>query len=49
MIDKEPRNDARLRKHARVRKKIEGTAEKPRLCVFRSNKNIEAQISCISL
>ncbi|MBQ2494017.1 MAG: 50S ribosomal protein L18 [Bacilli bacterium] len=44
MIDKEPRNDARLRKHARVRKKIEGTAEKPRLCVFRSNKNIEAQI-----
>ena len=44
MIDKEPRNDARLRKHARVRKKIEGTAAKPRLCVFRSNKNIEAQI-----
>ena len=44
MIEKESRNVARLRKHARVRAKISGTAEKPRLCVFRSNKHIEAQI-----
>ena len=44
MIEKESRNVARLRKHARVRAKVSGTAEKPRLCVFRSNKHIEAQI-----
>ncbi len=44
MIDKTPRNASRVRKHVRVREKISGTAEKPRLCVFRSNKNIEAQI-----
>ena len=44
MIEKEPRNNARARKHARVRAKVSGTAEKPRLCVFRSNKHIEAQI-----
>lgn len=44
MIEKESRNVARLRKHARVRAKVTGTAEKPRLCVFRSNKHIEAQI-----
>ena len=44
MIEKESRNVARLRKHVRVRAQVVGTAEKPRLCVFRSNKNIEAQI-----
>ena len=44
MIEKESRNVARLRKHARVRAKVSGPAEKPRLCVFRSNKHIEAQI-----
>ena len=44
MIEKESRNVARLRKHARVRAKVSGTAEKQRLCVFRSNKHIEAQI-----
>ena len=44
MIEKESRNVARVRKHVRVRAKVSGTAEKPRLCVFRSNKNIEAQI-----
>ena len=44
MIDKTPKNVARVRKHLRVRAKISGTAEKPRLCVFRSNKHIEAQI-----
>ena len=44
MIEKVSRNANRVRKHIRVREKVSGTAEKPRLCVFRSNKNIEAQI-----
>ncbi len=35
---------ARLRRHRRVRGKITGTAERPRLVVFRSNKGIEAQL-----
>lgn len=34
----------RLRRHRRVRKKVFGTPERPRLCVFRSNKQIYAQI-----
>ena len=44
MIKKESKNAVRERKHARVRAKISGTASCPRLCVFRSNKHIEAQI-----
>ena len=44
MIEKISRTAVRQRKHLRVREKISGTAEKPRLCVFRSNKNIEAQL-----
>ena len=44
MISKESKNVSRLRRHARVRNKISGTPECPRLCVYRSNKNIEAQI-----
>ena len=40
----ESRNAVRVRKHERVRVKISGTPECPRLVVFRSNKNIEAQI-----
>ena len=44
MINKESKNVARLRRHARVRKTLNGTPEQPRLCVFRSNKHIEAQI-----
>jgi large subunit ribosomal protein L18 len=36
--------EARQRRHRRVRKKVRGTAERPRLCVFRSNKHISAQI-----
>ena len=44
MVKKEPKNVSRLRRHARVRTKISGTADKPRLCVYRSNKNIEAQL-----
>jgi large subunit ribosomal protein L18 len=35
---------ARERRHKRVRTKVFGTAERPRLCVFRSNRGIEAQL-----
>ena len=38
------RNDRRVKRHERARKNISGTPERPRLCVFRSNKNISAQI-----
>ena len=44
MITKQDKNVSRVRRHARVRAKISGTAEAPRLCVYRSNKNIEAQL-----
>ncbi len=44
MISKVDRRVERQRRHARVRTKISGTAECPRLAVFRSNKNIVAQI-----
>ena len=36
--------DARARRHRRVRSKVVGTAERPRLVVFRSNRGIEAQL-----
>ena len=44
MISKESKNISRVRRHARVRAKLSGTAACPRLCVYRSNKNIEAQL-----
>jgi large subunit ribosomal protein L18 len=44
MINKPIGSKVRLRKHARVRKKIEGTSERPRLNVFRSLNHIYAQI-----
>jgi large subunit ribosomal protein L18 len=44
MIVKESRNDLRKKRHARVRNKVNGTAECPRLNVFRSNTQIFAQI-----
>ena len=44
MINKESKNAVRVRKHERVRAKVSGTASCPRLCVFRSNKHIEAQL-----
>ena len=44
MITKTNRKLERTRRHERVRTKISGTAECPRLCVFRSNANIYAQI-----
>jgi large subunit ribosomal protein L18 len=36
--------EARLRRHRRLRRRLSGTAERPRLVVFRSNKGIEAQL-----
>jgi len=44
MIKKPDRNEFRKKRHLRVRKKISGTASRPRFCVFRSNTNIYAQI-----
>nr|WP_330372501.1 50S ribosomal protein L18 [Clostridioides mangenotii] len=44
MIKKINKNENRLQRHKRVRKKVTGTAARPRLCVFRSSKNIYAQI-----
>ena len=41
---KESRNDRRVARHQRIRRHLHGTPEKPRLCVFRSNKNISVQI-----
>ena len=44
MVKKTDRKFERARRHARVRTKVSGTAERPRLCVYRSNTNIYAQI-----
>lgn len=44
MINKIDKNEERLRRHARVRKKISGTAEAPRMSVFRSLKHIYVQL-----
>ena len=44
MINQESKNISRKRRHVRVRKHLSGTPSLPRLCVYRSNKNIEAQI-----
>jgi large subunit ribosomal protein L18 len=44
MITKVDKNKARQRRHLRVRKKISGTAERPRLNVFRSAKHMYAQV-----
>jgi large subunit ribosomal protein L18 len=38
------RHEARQRRHRRVRRRIQGTAERPRLAVFRSNRGISAQL-----
>jgi large subunit ribosomal protein L18 len=38
------RNDKRIARHERVRKNLSGTPEKPRLCVYRSLKNISVQV-----
>ena len=44
MIKKEAKNESRLVRHARVRKKISGTPERPRLSVYKSLTGIYAQI-----
>jgi large subunit ribosomal protein L18 len=38
------KREARLRRHRRIRGRVQGTAERPRLAVFRSNRGIEAQL-----
>lgn len=44
MLKKVSKNENRLHRHKRVRRKVSGTAQRPRLCVFRSANNIYAQI-----
>jgi ribosomal protein L18, bacterial type len=44
MVTKKDSNKQRLKRHARVRGKISGTTERPRLAVYRSNANISAQV-----
>ena len=44
MITKINRKETRRKRHLKVRNKISGTPERPRLCVYRSNKNIYTQI-----
>ncbi len=44
MVTRKDSNQARLKRHKRVRAKISGTAARPRLAVYRSNANISAQI-----
>ena len=44
MFNKRDRNEIRVIRHARVRKKISGTPEMPRLSVYRSNRHIQVQV-----
>ena len=44
MFNKRDRNEVRKIRHERVRKKISGTPDRPRLCVYRSNAHIYAQV-----
>ena len=44
MVNKADKNQARLKRHKRVRGKIQGTTNRPRMNVFRSRSNIYAQI-----
>jgi large subunit ribosomal protein L18 len=44
MIKKEPRNIRRTKKHGRLRNTLFGVSERPRACVFRSNRNYYVQI-----
>ncbi len=44
MVSKKDSNKARIKRHKRVRGAVSGTAQRPRLNVFRSSKNIFAQI-----
>ena len=44
MVKKTDRKMERTRRHIRVRTKVSGTAERPRLCVYRSNSNLYVQV-----
>ena len=44
MVKQHSKNDIRVRIHTRIRRKVEGTTERPRLAVYRSTKNIYAQL-----
>ncbi|MCM1099987.1 MAG: 50S ribosomal protein L18 [Clostridium sp.] len=44
MVSKESRQKARMKKHMRIRNRFSGTAERPRLAVFRSNNHMYAQV-----
>ena len=44
MVSKESRQEIRVKKHRRMRNRLSGTAERPRLAVFRSNNHMYAQI-----
>ena len=44
MVNKESRQEIRVKKHNRIRNRFSGTAERPRLSVFRSNNHIYAQV-----
>ncbi len=44
MVNKESRKEVRAKKHRRIRNRFSGTAERPRLAVFRSNNHMYAQI-----
>jgi large subunit ribosomal protein L18 len=44
MVSKESRQKVRVKKHMRIRNRFSGTAERPRLAVFRSNNHMYAQI-----
>ncbi len=44
MVSKESRQEVRVKKHLKIRNRFSGTAERPRLAVFRSNNHIYAQI-----
>jgi large subunit ribosomal protein L18 len=44
MITKKSRNEARKKRHQRIRNRVQGSPQRPRLCVFRSLKHIYAQV-----
>ena len=44
MVNKKSRKEVRVKKHMRIRNRFSGTAERPRLAVFRSNNHMYAQI-----
>ena len=44
MVSKQSRSEVRVKKHARLRNRYSGTAQRPRLAVFRSNNHMYAQI-----